>query len=349
MPRTPPGRRIDYRAARGGRVSGAIPNRIPENPPSAGWGWGARWLILLCAGHAANRALAHADAAGSVGATWEFDPWVVVPLFLTAAVYASGLRWLRCATGVPGKLRREAWCFAGGWMALVVALISPVHTLSREFFWVHMTQHELLMIVAAPLLVLGRPLLVMGWAFPTRAFRVAAARVRAGWLGSTWRMASNLFVATALHAVALWIWHVPALFDATTRHEGVHALQHVSFAGTALLFWQAVYFGRQRAAGYGLAVLMLFLTAGHSGALGALLTFAAAIWYPAYGDVAAARALSAIEDQQLGGLIMWVPAGVAYVASGLVLFAAWLRESDRRGGAASKINRSPIGPPPVSR
>jgi putative membrane protein len=136
-------------------------------------------------------------------------------------------------------------------------------------------------------------------------------------------------IASFAHALALWIWHVPVLFEATLTNEAVHALQHTLFFGTALMFWQAVLFGERRAADYGLAVLYLFLTAMHSGALGALITFASQPWYASY-TTAFGRNLTPLEDQQLGGLIMWVPAGMIYVIAGLVLFAAWLRESDRR-------------------
>lgn len=302
----------------------------------------AAYLVLATAGRG------HTDTATAMqGALrkWDFDPWVIVPLFLTLALYVGGLRALRRATARPQKLRRESWLFFAGWATLVVALVSPVHALSGELFYVHMTQHELLMIVAAPLLILGRPALVTGWAFPRRLRRGAVGAIRSAGCARAWDAATNPWAATLVHAAALWVWHVPLLFDATLRHDGIHALQHVSFTGTALLFWQAVLHGRNRKAGYGVAVLMLFFTACHSGALGALLTFASRVWYAGYANPATDRALSALEDQQLGGLIMWVPAGLVYVAAGLALFAGWLRESERlrnrhrgeRSGAAPTI------------
>jgi cytochrome c oxidase assembly factor CtaG len=82
--------------------------------------------------------------------------------------------------------------------------------------------------------------------------------------------------------------------------------------------------------GYGAAVLYLFTTAVHTSILGALLTFSPTLWYPAYLRTTAAWGLTALEDQQLGGLVMWVPAGLVYIAAGLALFAGWLRESERR-------------------
>jgi putative membrane protein len=106
----------------------------------------------------------------------------------------------------------------------------------------------------------------------------------------------------------------------------VHAAQHASFFLSALLFWWSLLYARGRA-GYGLGVLYIFTTAVHTSILGALLTFAPSVWYPAYAPGTRAWGLSPLEDQQIGGLIMWVPAGVVYLAAGLALFAAWLRES----------------------
>jgi len=133
-----------------------------------------------------------------------------------------------------------------------------------------------------------------------------------------------------IHAVVLWAWHAPALFQATLDNESVHALQHASFLFSALLFWWAVIHGRQRALGFGFAVLYMFTTALHSGLLGALLTFANSVWYPGYVERTAAWGLTPLEDQQIGGLIMWIPAGLVYIAAGLALFAGWLRESEAR-------------------
>jgi putative membrane protein len=133
-----------------------------------------------------------------------------------------------------------------------------------------------------------------------------------------------------LHALALWIWHLPSLFDAALEHEGIHAVQHLTFYLTAALFWWSLLQGRYGRAGYGAAVIYLFATGLHSGVLGALLTFSSDSWYPAYAAASLTWGLTPLEDQQLAGLVMWVPAGLIFVAGGLAFFAAWLRESGRR-------------------
>jgi putative membrane protein len=260
---------------------------------------------------------------------WSFEPGVVIPILLSALLYARGA--LRLGKASPASTRKiDIYCFAAGWVALAVALVSPIHPWGSVLFSVHMTQHEILMLIAAPLLVLGRPIVPFLWALPKPvAISLASCSKTPVW-SCTWRAISNPFVAWSIHAVVLWSWHIPALFQATLDNELVHALQHASFLFSALLFWWAVIHGRRRALGFGLAVLYMFTTALHSGLLGALITFANRVWYPAYLDRTSAWGLTPLEDQQIGGLIMWVPAGLVYIAAGLALFAGWLRESENR-------------------
>jgi putative membrane protein len=126
------------------------------------------------------------------------------------------------------------------------------------------------------------------------------------------------------------LWHAPALFAWTLRSDAVHALQHISFLGTALLFWWTLIWRHGGRLGYGQAFLYIFTTAVHTSVLGALLTFAPTVWYTPYASTAPEWGLTALQDQQLGGLIMWVPAGVLLVIVALILFAKWLRESETR-------------------
>ena len=106
--------------------------------------------------------------------------------------------------------------------------------------------------------------------------------------------------------------------------------QHLSFLGSALLFWWALIYGWQGRMDYGAATFYVFTTAAHSGALGALLTFAPTVWYRVYSSTTAPWGLTALEDQQIGGLLMWVPAGVIYLLAGVGLFGGWLKASELR-------------------
>ncbi|MBV8856686.1 MAG: cytochrome c oxidase assembly protein [Acidobacteria bacterium] len=262
--------------------------------------------------------------------TWGQDPLVWLCLAASGWLYLRGVRRLWRESGSGRGVRRwEAWCYAGGWAALFVALVSPLHPLGGVLFSAHMTQHEVLMVAAAPLLVLGRPVVAFLWAVPTTWARRLGEAAKAGWWRRVWGALTKPLAAWALHALALWVWHVPALFEATLKSDLVHTLQHVSFLGSALLFWWALVHGPRGLMGYGAAVLYLFTTSVHSGVLGAFLTFTGRVLYPAYSKTAPSWGLTPLEDQQLGGLIMWVPAGLVYVVAGLALLAGWMRESER--------------------
>lgn len=133
--------------------------------------------------------------------------------------------------------------------------------------------------------------------------------------------------AWLLHAAALWLWHLPGLYQAALLSPLVHWLEHASFLGSALLFWGvALSPQRQRSL---VGVLLIFTTALHSSILGALMTFSGSVWYPLYNARALTFSLSAIEDQQLAGLIMWIPGGVVYLVAALWLLGiALLRMED---------------------
>jgi putative membrane protein len=288
-------------------------------------------LFFLLAAPALAHGGEHHLEAGTVLSWWTWDPWVLILLALSGALYAAGLRrlWRRAGTG-QGIRRWEAACFAAGWLALVVALVSPLDALGEILFSAHMAQHEVLILVAAPLMVLGRPLATFVWALPP-AGRVWAGRVaESPVVAVVWGFLTAPLAVWLIHGVALWVWHLPSLYQATLDDDLIHAGQHLSFFVSAALFWWSLVHGRFGRLGYGAAVLYVFTTSLHSGVLGALLTFAPHLWYPIYDARTAAWGLSALEDQQLAGLIMWVPAGLVFILLGLALFAAWLGEAERR-------------------
>ncbi|HZU34077.1 MAG TPA: cytochrome c oxidase assembly protein [Candidatus Angelobacter sp.] len=256
---------------------------------------------------------------------WSFEPWVIAGLAVTMLIYLLGLRNMRVK--VP---KSQRIFFIAGMAALALTLLSPIHKLGSELFSVHMTQHELLMLVVAPLLVFGRPGTPMLWALPFDARIKLTRMIHWVFLEKIWAIGSAPFAVWILHGITLWLWHVPLLYQATLDNEFVHAAQHTTFLGTALLFWWTLFYGRGGRMGYGTAVAYIFTTAVHTSVLGALLTCSSRLWYPAYLGRTEAWGLTALQDQQLGGLIMWVPAGLVYIALGLWLFAAWLRESDKR-------------------
>ena len=211
-----------------------------------------------------------------------------------ALLYALGVRrlWRHAGRG-RGVSAWNVAAVTAGFATLAFALLSPLHHLAEEKLWAHMVQHELLMVVAAPLLVAARPLGALAW---VRPFRLPA------WL-------SDPYAGFALHAAAIWLWHIPGVFEAAVRSEAVHFAQHASFFASALIFWHGAL------AHAGVGVASLFATMMHTGALGALMALAGRSWYAGYS----------LDDQQLAGLVMWVPAGLAYPIAALYLMSRLLR------------------------
>jgi putative membrane protein len=285
-----------------------------------------RALILLLVPVAAFGHAPDAVPAAAPIWTWNTEPWLLFLLVLSGLGYVSGLRHLwASAGGTRGVAPREAAAFAIGWLALVAALVSPLDALGNRLFSAHMVQHELLMVVAAPLLVLGRPLATWTWALAPAGRRVIGRLFqRRGW-AAFWSALTDPLVAWALHALALWAWHIPAAFDAALEHETLHIAQHASFLGTALLFWWSVL-GHDPRGRHGPAhsAASLFTTMMHTSALGALLSLAPTPWYAPYIPLTGALGFDPAEDQQLGGLVMWVPGALAYVIAALAVLGKML-------------------------
>ena len=269
-----------------------------------------------------------------------------VILACMAVLYVRGvIRLWRTDAGHAAVRPWQIAAFAIGWLSVVTALLSPLETWSEILFSAHMAQHEILILVSAPLMVLGRPMLVMLWALPPSQRSWVGRRMRHQVLLAMWSAITGPLSVLLLHAVVLWVWHVPALFEAALADETVHVLQHLSFFGTAVLFWWALIHGRYGRAGYGVGVAYVFATAMHTQILGALLAFGTRVWYPTH---AARTGAGALEDQQLAGIVMWVPFGVIFVVISLALFAAWLGEIERRVAytTADQLAREPVAKKP---
>ncbi|MEG9437901.1 cytochrome c oxidase assembly protein [Edaphobacter sp. HDX4] len=256
--------------------------------------------------------------------TWELS--ITLPL-------AIGLAWYLIGAIRRGDTSRLLWrhiAFLASWASLCVALVSPLHRLGDALFSAHMLQHEILVLIAAPLLAAAHPAVTFLYGFSSQQRPTVGKAVAAIERHKFVTILMSPLVAWLGHAAALWLWHIPALYQATLSSDAVHSLQHLSFFITSLIFWSALYGAGRSLMSYGAAVFYVFGTAVHSGALGALLTFSTVLWYPLYAGRTAVWGLTPLEDQQLGGLIMWVPSGVVFIVVGLVLFARWLKASNDR-------------------
>ena len=299
-------------------------------------------LVLAMAPLPAARAhTLSADATGVPDIGWTFEPWVVVLLVVTLGLYLAGYLRLRARSRRARGFRlRQFGAFVLGWAMTVLALVSPLDALGAALFSAHMVQHEVLMLLAAPLLVLGRPLAVWMWALPSSWRPAIGHGLHAPGVRGSWRWMTSPSVAWAFHALALWAWHAPPLFEAALTRPGIHTLQHASFFVSALFFWWTVLPGRRGHTGDGHAMLSVFTTMLHTGALGALLTLAPGLWYPIYVTPTTALGFDPLQDQQLGGLIMWVPGGLAYFLAGLAIALRYVL--DRRTPALAAGHAVPL-------
>jgi putative membrane protein len=220
--------------------------------------------------------------------------------------------------------------FTLGLLALGVAVLSPLDALSGALASAHMTQHMLLMVVAAPLIAASRPVNSILRGVPNLDVVERSGWPRRGWRGSAIRVFRLPLVAWILHASALWVWHARVPYEAALRIETVHILQHITFFLTALLFWSALTrVRRSQEMGWGLGVLLVFAMTTQSTILAALMTFARTPWYQAYGETTEIWGLEHLADQQLAAVIMWIPSGMIYIGAALALMSSWIRDAAR--------------------
>jgi putative membrane protein len=274
-------------------------------------------IILLTCLLLVRPAWAHGtgDSGGSV------ESVIVLCCVLTLFLYLLGFAraWRRRTRSA--SVWRAASFVCGCCLLLLVVLRVTLRAAEASFAF-HMAEHELLMIGVAPLFIMARPLGSFAWALPDSgrwllAAVAASAAVRALTLP---------VVAWVLQAAALWAWHMPVPFEAALANPGLHALQHASFLVTALLFWWSLFHGGSGTVRHGAALLSLFTTVLHTGLLGALLAVSPIVWYSGPGNTP----LFTLEDQQLAGIIMWIPGGILYIAAALWIAADWLRMAERR-------------------
>lgn len=296
---------------------------------------------------------AHGDATvtpDTVWTAWNGDVSLLLGLALAAGLYARGVvrLWRRAGVG-QGVRRWQVAAFAGGVAALVFALVSPLESLASVLFSAHMVQHLILILCAAPLLVLGVPGYVWLWGLPQHwrttigRWWKRSTRVRALWHGL-----SHPLFAWGFYAATLWLWHTPPLFDAALHSSLVHELEHLSFLFAAIVYcWVLINPMGPRRLSRGVGILYLFTTSVHGSLLSMLITFAPRPWYEHYTDTTEVWGLAPLQDQQLGGLIMWIPAGMVYAGLAAVLLILWIKDIEtemQRAEPHSTTHRSPTYP-----
>lgn len=271
-------------------------------------------------------------APDSIGQAYTIDAAVVVPMFMFAVLYLVGLGriWSRAGWGHGVEYWRVS-CFVAAMLALTLAMIWPFDALGAFSLAAHMTQHVLLSTFAVPLLLLSAPLATLVWALPITWRRRLGAVSQDRLISRGWNVLTLPLVAWLAYALSLWLWHMPALYEAAILDNTLHLLEHISFFASALLlWWTALISVRSTALGPGAGIFLLFTTSLHAGLLGALLTFAQRPFYPYYESVPSFFGLDALADQQMAGIIMWIPGGLVYLTGAVVLIYLWLQRLEKR-------------------
>ena len=252
---------------------------------------------------------------------WRVEVWL--PIFLWWVAYTAG--WWRLRRRGSKQLADfvSLALHTGSVLAVLVALQTPVYSLSRYLFSVNMAHHMLLIMVAPPLFWLARPFPILVWALP-RTVRLRLPKI----LARGRRVRQGLAYITApgpiwlLFAGTFWTWHTPEFYEAAMRRQVLEDLQHFTFFATALLFWWHVVAAAPHIHGrisYGWRVAYVLATLVQNTVLAVAITFASNLWYSYYTEVPRLWGTTPINDQRLGGAIMWVPGGMMYGIAAVVL------------------------------
>jgi putative membrane protein len=223
--------------------------------------------------------------------------------------------------------------FVVGYTALLVALASPLHAVGEQYFSVHMVQHLLLSLVAAPLLLVSNSMPVLLWALPPRE-RMAVGRLtgQAGPLRSSLRWLTLPLIAWWLFVGTQWLWHLPVAYEWALENRWAHYLEHLSFFVTAVLFWWPVLGSPPLPSplGYPARMAYTFLAWLPNSFLGAGIALSRGPLYPDYVVSAQRNGIDPLFDQQLAGLIMWVPGDVLFAIILVLLFVAFMQHEERK-------------------
>ncbi len=270
---------------------------------------------------------------------WQWDPLLWAPLVAVAAAYVVGSHRLAGRQHARDAARNRAVLFWSGWAVLAIALVSPLHELGEERFSIHMVQHLLLALVAPPLLLLSNSMPVMLWALPRQdRATVGAILGQPGPVHRVLRLLTNPFVAWWLFVLTQWLWHQPGPYVLALEDHWVHYAEHLSFFATSVLFWWPVVGAAPLPSPLSMPARLLyaFLAWIPNSLLGAGITLSPHVLYPYYETRGMQEGFDPLADQQIAGLIMWVPGDVAFLSILLVLFGAVLNSEER---LAARLDR----------
>ena len=267
--------------------------------------------------------------------SWAWRPEIMLSLGLAATVHLTG-RWRlkqRGSSQVATPWRSVA--YLGGLAVLWVALMSPIDVLSGQFFFMHMVQHLLLVMIAPPLLLIADPMPIMLWGLPSGLRREVGRLLRPE---ATFRRVVRGLTAPGLvwlyFVAALVGWHDPDAYNATLVNDWIHDLEHLTFFGTAMLFWwhvigSAPHIHKRLSRGVRIGYVLSVVPA--NALTGIAISFASQPIYTYYTTVPRLGSMTVLQDQMLAGVIMWIPGSMMYIIAALILVAQAIRAEEEKG------------------
>lgn len=273
-------------------------------------------------------------AVGGLVFGWSFEPAILLPLALVAVGWVMAVRHVNAAHPSSPVPRIRTAAFLGGLAAIAIALQSGIERYDTSLFSIHMVQHILLTLVAAPLIALGAPV--------TLLLRLASSRVRQRWilpvLHSRLLRVSHPVVAWLLFAGVMWGSHFSPLFDTALENRAIHDLEHLLFLGAGLLFWWPAV-GLDPAPwrlSYPARILYVFLQMPQNTLLAVVILNAPAVLYAHYATLVRPWGPTALFDQQAAGGIMWLAGDMLFIAAIAAILAGWMRHEERDTALADR-------------
>ena len=276
------------------------------------------------------------DIANSIGdflSAWSISgPQFIIVAFL-ASVYLVGALRLQIRSGWQAIPIRKMLFAVGGYAILFFAVAGPPEAFSEDMFFAHMTQHILIAMVASVLLLAATPMAAYLWALPegVRA-GLAPSLAEDGWLRKITASLTNPKFSLLAFVLTLWGWHIPEAYSLAVENEIVHLVMHLSMFTTSILFWWPIIgpppvrsqlTDPQR-------IVYLILVVTPTAVLAAFITFSNTVIYTTYIDTPHHFTLTPNEDQRIGGLLMWIPGNIVYLATLTTLFLRWFSREDRK-------------------
>ena len=280
-----------------------------------------------------NQSVEVANSIGDFLSAWSLSgPQFIIVAFL-ATVYIIGMLRLQIRSGWQAIPIRKVVFAIGGYAILFFAVAGPPEAFSDDMFFAHMTQHVLIAMVASVLLLAATPMAAYLWALPegVRA-GLAPALAEDGWLRKINAALTAPKFALIAFVLTLWGWHIPEAYSLAVRNEFVHIGMHFSMFAASILFWWPIIgpppvrsqlSDPQR-------IIYLILVVTPTAVLAAIITLSNSVIYTPYLDTPHHFTLTPAEDQRIGGLLMWIPGNIVYLATLTTLFLRWFSREDRK-------------------